>query len=79
MSSTETTRLTYADWRAIARARELGAARSIDELREWTATGSFQEADCADSAAILASALGVAQYLLPELAAIIERPDGSGA
>ena len=70
---TTTTRLTDADRRLAARARELAAAQDADALR--VIAGSRPGTD---NAMVFGEALGIAQYLLGELAAAIERLDGHG-
>ena len=65
------TALTAADRDIIARARKLAAAHGDAAVREATAAP-----EAAVSAMVYSDALGVAQYLLGELAAIIERPGG---
>jgi hypothetical protein len=66
------TALTAADRDLIGRARELAAAIGTDALRAVTGAGPDT-----DPAMVIADALGRAQYLLGELAAVIERP-GAG-
>ena len=67
---TETARLTGADHRMIAKAREVAALQSGGAMRERYGD--------ADSGMAQAAALGEAQFLLLELAAIIARLDGHG-
>jgi hypothetical protein len=61
--------LSKTDQATIRRARELAVASGVDELRAWTGRD-------ADTIAVLTSALGSAQFLLLELAAIAERAAG---
>jgi hypothetical protein len=63
--------ITDADRRLVTRARELAAARGADELR---AIAGSRPGD--DPVLVLTDALGVAQQLLGELAAVIRRLDG---
>ena len=69
---TETTRLTDADRDIIMRARDLAGAHGDAAVREVTGAPPH-----AISAMVYSEALGAAQYLLGELAAIIERLDAS--
>lgn len=72
-TTTKQASLTGDDRRVIASARELAAARNFSgSLRDITRT----EAD-APSGMVYSDALGVADYLLLELVAIIERMEGS--
>jgi hypothetical protein len=66
-----TDRLTPADRSLINRARALSTARGVDAFR--VATG---EQDQADDDAVYFGAVGLAQYLLAELAALAERLGG---
>jgi hypothetical protein len=68
MASTKTTRLTDADRLIIAQARAVAALATTDSMRE--------RYGIADGDHARASMTGEAQYLLLELAAIIERLDG---
>jgi hypothetical protein len=65
---TETTRLTDIDRRMIAKAHEVAALKSTDSRRERYGD--------TDGEMARAAALGEAQFLLEELAAIIKRLDG---
>lgn len=67
-------RLTGADRRMIARARELADAQGIDALR-----AILHDDPEADWTMVYGAAFGMAKYLLAELAAIIERLDGRAA
>jgi hypothetical protein len=67
-------RITDADRRLVTRARELAAARDAGALR--VIAGSRPGTD---NAMVYGEALGVAQYLLGELAAVIARLGGGGA
>ena len=66
------TGITDADRRLATRARELAAAQDADALRVITGRAGT------DNAMAYAEALGVAQYLLGELAAVVDRLDGHG-
>jgi len=62
--------ITDADRRLAARARELAAAPDMDAVRAIVSRPGT------DDNMVRAEALGVAQYLLGQLAAVIERLDG---
>jgi hypothetical protein len=64
----EATRLTDADRRAINRAGEVAAVAGLDAVRERTGE--------ADIAAAYAGAFGLAQWVIGDLLAIIDRLDG---
>jgi hypothetical protein len=64
----DTGRLTAADRSAVARARELAGISSLDALREHTGVSATDMA--------YACALGEAQDLLAELAAVVDRLGG---
>lgn len=61
--------ITDADLDLARRAREMAGARDTAALRAVTGAGPET-----DPAMVCADALGAAQYLLGELASIIERP-----
>jgi hypothetical protein len=65
------TRLTDADRRILAKARELTAVNTMDRLREHTGAS--------DTEVALTAGWGESAYLLRELAAIIGRLDDGGA
>ena len=69
--NTTTTRLTDADRRLVARARALARTATTDEMRAVTGTPPG-----ADWNMVTAEALGVAKYLLAELAVLAERLGG---
>ena len=68
--TTATTRLTDVDRRIIAQSRELAALGGLDAIRKHAGQD--------DTAAALASVFGAAQFLLGDLAAIVERLGDTG-